>query len=138
MLHKSRGSVSSHMEDDMHRVHHLALGIVGLMLLVGVGRSWAGPPNNDVSDALGNTAGGTSALQSTTTGGANTAFGARALQSDTDGQRNTAVGNTALTSNTSGVNNTATGVEALSSNTTGAFNTASGVRALSSNTSGSF
>jgi len=46
----------------MHRVHRLGLGTAGLMLVVWVGLSWGGPPNNDVSDNLGNTAGGTNAL----------------------------------------------------------------------------
>ena len=41
----------------MHRTARLVRGIVSLMLVVGVSRSWGGPPNNDVSDALGNTEG---------------------------------------------------------------------------------
>src|SRR5262252_1079746 len=79
-------------ENAMHRGPHLVLGIVGLMLLVGVSQSWGGPPNNDVSDALGNTAGGTAALFSNTTGLYNTAFGFNALVSNSSGIYNTATG----------------------------------------------
>jgi FAD binding domain len=38
------------------------LGIAGLVLLLGSGSSWAGPPNPTGSDANGNTAGGADAL----------------------------------------------------------------------------
>src|SRR5215470_7525160 len=92
-------------EHAMYRIHHLALGIVGLVCLLEVGQSWGGPPNNDPSDALANTAGGSNALVN-----------------DTTGTRNTAWGINALLSNISGDNNTATGTEALLSNTTGSFN----------------
>ena len=96
----------------MHRRHHLTLGLVGLMLLVGVGQSWGGPPNHDVSDAVGNTAGGTDALLHTTTGIYNTAFGDNALTSNTIGANNTAVGNNALHQNISGNFNLALGYRA--------------------------
>ena len=43
----------------MHRNYRLAGGVMSLVLLLGVGLSWGGPPNNDVSDAMGNTAGDT-------------------------------------------------------------------------------
>ena len=68
------------------------LGMMALVCLLGVSQSWGGPPNNAVSDAMGNTAGGRSALGSTTTGGANTAFGGSALPSNTTGSNNTAIG----------------------------------------------
>src|SRR5262249_62104620 len=96
MLHKRRKMVLSHEEKHMHRIYRLAGGVISLVLLLGVGLSWGGPPNNDVSDALGNTAGGTNALLSTTTGTQNTAFGFQALTTLTTGVHNTAMGNNAL------------------------------------------
>ena len=84
-----------------------------------------------------NTAEGTHALFSLTTGTGNTAIGAFALNSNTSGFANTATGFQALQSNTTGINNTANGIFALNSNTTGGQNTANGFEALSSNTSGS-
>src|SRR5262245_40717918 len=119
MLHKRRRMVSSHEEKRMHRITRLAGGVLGLVLILAVRPSWGGHANNDVSDALGNTAGGSNALAN-----------------DTTGTRNTAWGFNALFSNTTGNNNTATGVEALQSNIDGDFNTATGVRALFSNTTG--
>src|SRR6266478_2342995 len=74
-----------------------------------------------------NTAEGTTALFSLTTGVDNTAIGFQALYSNTTGNNNTANGADALSSNTTGFQNTASGVDALSSNTTGAYNTANGV-----------
>src|SRR5437773_465240 len=85
-----------------------------------------------------NTAIGSSALQSNTTGFFNTASGAGALLSNTTGNSNTASGGGALQSNTTGDSNTANGSVALFNNTTGGFNTASGLAALSSNTTGDF
>src|SRR5215469_7491199 len=67
-------------EHGMHRRQRLTLGIVGLVFLLGVGRSWGGPPNPTMSDVQGNTAGGTNALVNTT-GHNNTAFGDAALGS---------------------------------------------------------
>ena len=84
-----------------------------------------------------NTAEGTNALFSLTTGTGNTAIGAFALNSNTSGFANTATGFQALQSNTTGINNTANGIFALNSNTTGDQNTATGFEALSSNTTGS-
>src|SRR4030095_13869475 len=67
----------------------------------------------------------------------NTAEGTKALISNTTGQANTAIGVGALYKNTTGVGNTATGMAALGSNTTGFFNTAIGARALM-NTTGNY
>ena len=90
------------------------------------------------SDDTGNTASGTAALYSNTTGYANTASGYYALYSNTEGGNyNTASGSQALYSNTTGYRNTASGTAALYRNTTGANNTASGRSALYSNTTGS-
>src|SRR6266480_2552501 len=83
-----------------------------------------------------NTAEGTNALFSLTSGIDNTALGFEALFRNTTGDFNTAEGFGALFNNTSGTQNTATGVNALISNTTGSFNTATGVQALFSNTTG--
>ena len=82
----------------------------------------------------GNTAVGTQALFSDTTGNVNTAIGDRALFSNTTGIANTAIGLHAMSSNTTGTSNTASGVSALSSNTTGNNNTGIGVDALINST----
>ena len=84
----------------------------------------------------GNTAEGTTALFSLTTGPDNTAIGFQALYENTTGSSNTANGAAALFSNTSGNKNTANGLEALFHNTTGNDNTANGAAALSRNTTG--
>src|SRR5438874_864641 len=102
----------------------------------------------------GNTAEGTSALFSLTTGLYNTGIGIYSLLSLTDGNfctgvgagallvntagSNTATGAGALLSNTTGDQNTANGTFALFSNTEGVQNTATGAQALQSNTTGSF
>jgi hypothetical protein len=109
-----------------------------MVLLLGSGLSWAGPPNPTASDQFGNTAGGTNALFNTTTGSDNTAFGDAALFSNTQGFFNTAIGLSALGRNLTGQFNTASGVNALFSNTTGIFNNASGVNALFSNQTANF
>jgi hypothetical protein len=83
-----------------------------------------------------NTAEGTDALFSLTTGTDNTALGFNALYSNTTGGFNTATGSLALVSNTTGIRNTANGFAALSSNTTGERNTATGRAALANNTTG--
>ncbi len=83
-----------------------------------------------------NTAEGTDALFSLTTGPDNTAIGFDALFSNTTGDSNTATGSIALGSNTTGVRNTANGFAALNSNTTGERNTATGRAALTFNTTG--
>src|SRR6516162_1439481 len=120
----------------MNRVWGKAFGITSLILMLGGAPSWGAPPNNDTSDAAGNTAGGTGALQNNTAGFDNTAHGFNALFSNTAGGFNTAHGVDALFSNTTGFENTASGVFTLFSNTTGGFNTAVGVDALFSNTTG--
>src|SRR6267378_1797356 len=88
-----------------------------------------GYPNN-------NTAEGSGALFSLTSGFDNTAIGFAALAANTTGALNTATGFLALSKNTTGNDNTANGVDALHSNATGSFNTASGFEALLSNTTG--
>jgi hypothetical protein len=83
----------------------------------------------------GNTAEGTSALFSLTSGNYNTAVGLYSLLSLTEGNFNTAIGAGALLLNTA-TENTATGAGALLSNTIGESNTAHGAFALFSNTEG--
>ena len=95
-------------------------------------------PPPDGGYAGNNTAEGTDALFSLTTGTENTALGFNALYSNTTGGENTATGSTALISNTTGIRNTANGFAALQSNTTGERNTATGRAALANNTTGSF
>jgi hypothetical protein len=83
-----------------------------------------------------NTAEGTDALFSLTTGTDNTAIGFDALFSNTTGSENTATGSDALLSNTTGIRNAASGFAALESNTIGVRNTATGRAALANNTTG--
>ena len=93
-------------------------------------------PPPDGGYAGDNTAEGTDALFSLTTGTENTAIGFDALNSNTTGDSNTATGSIALSSNTTGVRNTANGFAALNSNTTGERNTATGRAAMTFNTTG--
>jgi hypothetical protein len=93
-------------------------------------------PPPDGGYAGDNTAEGTDALFSLTTGTENTAIGFDALFSNTTGDSNTATGSIALSTNTTGVRNTANGFAALNSNTTGERNTATGRAAMTFNTTG--
>jgi uncharacterized coiled-coil protein SlyX len=99
-------------------------------------RTQAVVPAPDGGYAGNNTAEGTLALFSSTSGIDNTALGFTALFHNTTGNYNTAEGFRALFKNTSGTQNTATGVNALVNNTTGNFNTADGVNTLYRNTTG--
>jgi hypothetical protein len=84
-----------------------------------------------------NTAVGSSALISNTTGSNNTAFGRNALYSNVTGNDITAVGTNALFLNTAN-NNTATGSSALGLNTSGDYNTANGGYTLYNNKVGTY
>jgi hypothetical protein len=99
-------------------------------------RAQAVSPPPDGGYPGGNTAEGTDALLSLSTGVWNTALGFQALNHDTAGKNNTATGVRALFSDTGGSNNTATGVYALYSNINGWYNNAVGAYALANNTSG--
>lgn len=66
----------------------------------------------------------------------NSAFGTRALESNTTGYSNSAFGSDALTRNTTGEWNAAFGVRTLLNNTTGTYNTAVGTGAAMSNSTG--
>jgi hypothetical protein len=93
-------------------------------------------PPPDGGYANDNTAEGTDALFSLTTGPDNTGLGFEALYNNTTADSNTAIGSQALFSNTTGARNTANGYAALNSNTTGERNTATGRAALTFNTTG--
>jgi hypothetical protein len=82
-----------------------------------------GPGNNGL-----NTAVGSGALQSNTSGSNNTAFGGSALSSNTTGELNTAIGLSSMAFNSTGYYNTAVGQGSFYSNN-GIANTAVGVRA---------
>src|SRR5262245_13123903 len=99
-------------EHFMDRVLHRAVVVTTLVLTLGTTPGWGSPPNNDVSDWNWNTAGGSEALYSNSTGSSNTAFGGRALRSNSFGSDNTATGHEALYLNTTGGSNTASGVRA--------------------------
>jgi hypothetical protein len=107
---------------------------LGFFTLVPSARAVSPPPDGGYPD--NNTAEGTDALFSLTTGHDNTAIGFDALFKNTTGIYNTVNGSYALFSNTTGGDNTANGYAALFSNTTSFFNTANGAFALSSNNTG--
>jgi hypothetical protein len=106
----------------------LALGLLALSPI-----AQAVVPAPDGGYPGGNTAEGTGALLSRTTGLYNTAVGIFSVLSLTDGNFCTGVGAGTLLSNT-GSSNTATGAGALLSNVSGGSNTADGTFALFSNT----
>ncbi len=87
-------------------------------------------------DFISNTALGSNALSSDTTGENNSATGLYALSGNTEGDYNTATGSFALLKNTTGNSNTATGAYSLYNHTTGNSNTANGYYALYNNTTG--
>jgi Chaperone of endosialidase len=93
-------------------------------------------PAPDGGYAGANTAEGTDALFSLTSGFANTATGYQTLFTTISGQYNTATGYQALYSTGNAFANTATGVQALYTNTTGGDNTATGFTSLYFNTTG--
>ena len=82
-----------------------------------------------------NTAVGSTALATISTGANNTAIGYSALNANSTGNQNTAVGNEALKVNTAS-SNTAVGMSVLKANLDGAVNSGFGNLALFSNTSG--
>ncbi len=85
-----------------------------------------------------NTANGWEALLSNSTGFENTASGFLALEYNTNGYQNTADGAYTLSDNITGSDNTATGWVALLNNLSGSNNTASGAFALFTSTTGSY
>jgi hypothetical protein len=111
---------------------------VGGINLVAIGDSALYNNLGDVGEQEGlqNTAVGSKALYSNTTGSYNTANGHQSLYSNTTGSNNTANGHQSLYSNTTGHSNTANGYYSLFSNTTGHSNTVNGYYSLFSNTTG--
>jgi hypothetical protein len=85
---------------------------------------------------VNDTAYGTAALESNSTGSEDSAFGVNALRTNNSGSGNTAIGSDALYFNTHGQFNTATGMAALEGNTTGIGNTATGIGSLANNGAG--
>ena len=110
--------------------------LIALMLVALAQNTQALSPPPDGGYGGGNTAEGTDALFSLTSGVWNTALGFQSLYNNSTGVSNTAIGFDALMSNT-GDANTANGAYALERNTTGSDNTATGVAALEDNTTGS-
>jgi hypothetical protein len=126
-------SRAASLKKSLRKSLYLAAAMACLWPAVVNAQSW----NPTASDASFNTAAGTGALPSHTSGGAaNTAIGNGALNHNTAGSANTASGLEALYFNTTGGSNTADGNEALLNNTTGHGNTASGAFALYYNTAG--
>ena len=96
----------------MYTVYRIIV-IIRFVLILRLPTELGRPADNDPSDDLANTAGGSGALQNTTTGADNTAFGTAALYSNTTGFNDTASGVLALASNTTGINNRQRGRRAL-------------------------
>jgi hypothetical protein len=118
-------------------VHHsfLLMSVVLICLtLLPSARAVTPPPDGAYPN--GNTAEGSNALFSLTTGTWNTAIGAQALYSNTTGSRNNAVGVSALVNHKSNNYNNAVGALALENDTRGYANNAFGDQALINNTIG--
>ena len=111
------------------------IAFLAYLTLLPVAHAVTPPPDGGYPS--NNTAEGTDALFTLTTGANNTAIGYTALHNNTIGDYNTATGANALFSNFSGSGNTAHGFNALAANTMGLANTAQGKDALAANTSGS-
>src|SRR5947207_631608 len=111
----------------------LAVALAGMIGVVSNAQALSPPPDGGYPG--GNTAEGTSALLSLTTGTFNTAAGWFSLESNSAANFNTAVGAGTLVLNTAD-SNTAVGAAALLLNTTGPDNTAVGANALVHNIAG--
>jgi trimeric autotransporter adhesin len=109
--------------------------LIGTVCIALLPKAQAVSPPPDGGYVGGNTAEGTSALLSRSTGMYNTAIGIYSLLSLTEGDFCTGVGAGTLLVNTAD-QNTATGAGALLSNTTGGGNTANGAFPLFNNTEG--
>src|SRR6266496_4159840 len=126
---KSQNMTTLHLRKSINRSPlRRGLLLIPLVLacfaLVPAARAALPPPTPDGGYPNGNTAEGSGALFSLTTGTNNTANGDTALNHNTIGFNNTAIGNTALFANSSGQRNTATGHNSLLTNTAGSYNTA--------------
>jgi hypothetical protein len=141
------------------KLQNLIHTLLGIICFVFLPKAQAVVPAPDGGYPNFNTAEGTKAFFSLSTGAANTAVGWYSLFSNTDGSfntgvgagtlllnignqntgegiENTAVGAAALLFNTTGSDNTAVGAAALVNNSDGYFNTAVGFEALQDNTTG--
>ena len=118
-------------------ISHYSLLTVLLLALSPAPKAFGVSPAPDGGYSGGNTAEGTNALFSLTSGVWNTALGYQTLYHVTTGNQNTATGFQALFSNATGSLSVANGSQALYNNTTGSFNTATGFRTLYSNVQGS-
>jgi hypothetical protein len=107
--------------------------LLGAFMCTGTASAQCGPTG---PISVKNTACGTAALASVTTGKSDSAFGHYTLNLNTKGSYNTATGADALRNNNAGIDNTANGAYALEFNTRGIDNTASGFGALQLNTTG--
>jgi len=110
------------------------LGVTGVSTLTGGAVVQGLTVGRGAGAVSTNSAFGTSAMASITSGGSNTGIGRLALYGTTTGASNTALGNSSAQSNTTGSNNVAVGDNALFSNTTSSNNTAVGYQAAYSNT----
>jgi len=111
--------------------------LIGLSTLAGVTALAGQPPDVVSSDSASNTAMGTDALLSITSGYQNTGAGNDALLSTSTGYKNTAIGFAALENNSTGYDDSAFGSGALLLNTTGSDDTGLGMDALYHNLEGS-
>ena len=112
------------------------ISLIGAFVLaVTTARAVSPPPDGGYPG--NNTAEGTNALFSLTTGKDNTAVGLNALYNNTGAIGNTAVGYRSLTNNATGSGNTACGGDTLVANSSGSSNTALGRSSLAFNLSGS-
>jgi len=91
-----------------------------------------------ITTGSGNTATGFEALTYNTTSSYNSAHGFSVLGYYVSGDFNTATGNNSLENNTSGQENTGDGSHSLSGNQTGSWNTTVGFTSLSVNKSGNY
>jgi len=105
---------------------------VGCLAVSPSPKAFAVTPAPDGGYPGNNTAEGTSALFTLTSGVSNTALGFEALRGNSIGNYNTANGANAVEDNR-GAQNTGTGYKALSGNITGSYNTANGYNALIAN-----
>ena len=139
------GEGAGHM-DDLSVKNNVAIGSHALYYntdkggLVAIGDSTLF--NNSIGSiyeewATKNTAVGSNAMFSNTTGSSNTAIGRKAMYANTTGTKNTALGVSSLLNNTTGHSNTAVGTSSMYSNIYGTNNTAVGFTSLISNETGS-
>jgi hypothetical protein len=134
----------AHIAITEHKSHNrasqsaIAATLLAVLALICAPISEAVSPPPDGGYPNGNTAEGSNALFSLTSGRYNSGLGTSALYSDTTGNSNTAIGWNALRRNTTAPDNTAVGAQALYFNTVGTNNTAVGRKALILNTSSSW